>query len=63
MFGTGKVPDEKIASLIEEHFDPRSGAIIRDLGLRKPIFLQMATNGILGVMIWICHGRESWVVK
>lgn len=35
MFGTGKVLDEKIASLIEEHFDPRSGAIIRDLGLSE----------------------------
>ncbi len=47
-FGTGKIDDEKIAELITEHFDLRPGAIIRDLGLRKPIFQQLAAYGHFG---------------
>lgn len=47
-FGTAKIADEKIAALINEHFDLRPGAIIRDLGLRKPIFRQTAAYGHFG---------------
>ena len=47
-FGTGKIADEKIAALINEHFDLRPGAIIRDLDLRKPIFKQTAAYGHFG---------------
>jgi len=47
-FGTGKIDDEKIADLIVEHFDLRPGAIIRDLGLRKPIFQKVAAYGHFG---------------
>ncbi len=47
-FGTGKIDDEKIADLIIEHFDLRPGAIIRDLGLRRPIFQQIAAYGHFG---------------
>jgi len=47
-FGTGKIPDEKIAALILEHFDLRPGAIIRDLDLRRPIFRKTATYGHFG---------------
>jgi S-adenosylmethionine synthetase len=47
-FGTGKVPDERIAELINQHFDLRPGAIIRDLGLRKPIYRQVSTYGHFG---------------
>jgi len=47
-FGTGQIPDEKIAELINEHFDLRPGAIIQDLDLRKPIFRQVATYGHFG---------------
>jgi S-adenosylmethionine synthetase len=47
-FGTGKIADEKIADTINEHFDLRPGAIIRDLGLRKPIFRQVAAYGHFG---------------
>lgn len=47
-FGTGRIPDERIAELILEHFDLRPGAIIRDLGLRKPIFQQVAAYGHFG---------------
>jgi S-adenosylmethionine synthetase len=34
-FGTGKVPDEKIASLIDRHFDFRLAGIIRQFNLRR----------------------------
>ncbi|MBM3144009.1 MAG: methionine adenosyltransferase [Chloroflexi bacterium] len=47
-FGTGVIDDEKIADIITEHFDLRPGAIIRDLGLRRPIFQQVATYGHFG---------------
>ena len=47
-FGTGKIPDDKIAELILEHFDLRPGAIIRDLDLRKPIYQKTAAYGHFG---------------
>ena len=47
-FGTGAVQDELIESLIREHFDLRPAAIIRDLGLRQPIFKQVAAYGHFG---------------
>lgn len=47
-FGTGKVCDETISALIEKRFDMRPAAIIRDLGLRKPIFKQVAAYGHFG---------------
>ena len=47
-FGTGAVQDELIESLIREHFDLRPAAIIRALGLRQPIFKQVAAYGHFG---------------
>jgi S-adenosylmethionine synthetase len=47
-FGTAKIADEKISALISEFFDLRPGAIIRDLGLRKPIYRQTAAYGHFG---------------
>ena len=47
-FGTGKVSDDKISSLIQRHFDLRPAAIIRDLGLRSPVFKQVAAYGHFG---------------
>lgn len=47
-FGTGKIDDARINSLIEKHFDMRPAAIIRDLGLRRPIFKQVAAYGHFG---------------
>jgi S-adenosylmethionine synthetase len=47
-FGTGRIPDEEIARLINENFDLRPGAIIRDLGLRRPIYRQVAAYGHFG---------------
>ncbi len=47
-FGTAKIADEKISALISEFFDLRPGAIIRDLGLRKPIYRKTAAYGHFG---------------
>jgi len=47
-FGTGSIPDERIAELISEHFDLRPGAIIRDLNMRRPIYRQVAAYGHFG---------------
>ncbi len=47
-FGTGQVSDEAIVKAINEVFDLRPGAIIRDLGLRRPIYRQTAAGGHFG---------------
>ncbi len=47
-FGTGRMPDEKIVALVQEHFDLRPGAIIRDLDLRRPLYRQVAAYGHFG---------------
>ncbi|MYB49830.1 MAG: methionine adenosyltransferase [Dehalococcoidia bacterium] len=47
-FGSGNVGDAEIVGLVERHFDLRPGAIIRDLGLRRPIYKQTATYGHFG---------------
>jgi len=47
-FGTGAIPDERIAELVLENFDLRPGAIIRDLDLRRPIYRQTAAYGHFG---------------
>jgi len=47
-FGTGVIPDFKIAKLIEEHFDLRPGLIIKHLKLRRPIYKQVAAYGHFG---------------
>ncbi len=47
-FGTGRIPDERIAALIDEQFDLRPGAIIEALQLRRPIYRQTAAYGHFG---------------
>ena len=47
-FGTATIDDDRIAALINEFFDLRPGAIIRDLGLRKPIYRKTAAYGHFG---------------
>ncbi len=47
-FGTGAVSDSVIEALIRQHFDMRPEAIIRHLGLRQPIFKQVAAYGHFG---------------
>lgn len=47
-FGTGKMSEEDIVSIVEKAFDLRPGAIIRDLELRRPIYKQTAAYGHFG---------------
>jgi S-adenosylmethionine synthetase len=47
-FGTGTITDDKLAVLIEKHFDLRPAAIIRDLDLRRPIYKQVSAYGHFG---------------
>ena len=47
-FGTGVLDAEQLVKLIEETFDLRPGAIIRDLNLRRPIYRQTAAYGHFG---------------
>lgn len=47
-FGTNKVSEEKISSAVKEVFDLRPAAIIRDLGLRNPIYKKTAAYGHFG---------------
>ncbi|HKZ55639.1 MAG TPA: methionine adenosyltransferase [Anaerolineales bacterium] len=47
-FGTGRLRDAEISDLIQEQFDLRPGAIIRDLDLRRPIYRKTAVYGHFG---------------
>ncbi len=47
-FGTGKIPDEKIAKLVEKHFDLRPKGIIHSLNLLRPIYGKTAAYGHFG---------------
>ena len=47
-YGTGRLPDERLAEIINRHFDLRPAAIIRDLDLRRPIYEQTAAYGHFG---------------
>ena len=47
-FGTNKVPDDVIVSMVDKHFDLRPGAIIQTLDLRRPIYKQTAAYGHFG---------------
>jgi S-adenosylmethionine synthetase len=47
-FGTGKISDEKIAKLVEKHFDLRPKAIIQTLNLLRPIYTRTASYGHFG---------------
>ncbi len=47
-FGTGTVDETKIEKAVSELFDLRPHAIISRLGLRKPIYRQLAAYGHMG---------------
>jgi S-adenosylmethionine synthetase len=47
-FGTGKVSDEKLAKLVEQHFDLRPKGIIKALDLLRPIYFKTAAYGHFG---------------
>ena len=47
-FNTGKIPDEKIAKIVNKIFDLRPGMLIKNLKLRRPIYRQVAAYGHFG---------------
>ena len=47
-FGTETVDPAKIASAVDQIFDLRPAAIIRDLDLRRPIYKKTAAYGHFG---------------
>ena len=47
-FGTGKIADSKIASIVTEEFDLRPGAFRRYLDLHRPIYQKTAAYGHFG---------------
>ena len=47
-FGTGKLPDDRIAEIVKEKFDLRPAAIIDALDLRRPIYSETAAYGHFG---------------
>ena len=47
-FGTGRVSDAELSEAVQKVFDLRPSAIIRDLGLRRPIYRQLAAYGHMG---------------
>ncbi|MBQ9492315.1 MAG: methionine adenosyltransferase [Oscillibacter sp.] len=47
-FGTGAVSDAKLRAAVEQVFDLRPAAIIRELDLRRPIYRELAAYGHMG---------------
>jgi len=46
--GTGRIPDDKIAELVQAHFDLRPKGIIQMLKLLRPIYRKTAAYGHFG---------------
>lgn len=47
-FGTGKIDEEKLSEIVNKVFDLRPGMIIKHLGLRRPLYRQVAAYGHFG---------------
>ncbi len=47
-FGTGKLSDERLAELVQQHFDLRPKGIIQSLNLLRPIYSKTAAYGHFG---------------
>jgi len=47
-FGTEKIPVTRIEELVRDNFDLRPAAILRDLDLRRPIYVKTAAYGHFG---------------
>jgi S-adenosylmethionine synthetase len=47
-FGTERVDPERIATVVDEVFDLRPAAIVRDLDLKRPIYRKTAAYGHFG---------------
>lgn len=47
-YGTGKLPDDVLAEIVQKEFDLRPAAIIKTLSLRQPVFAKTSAYGHFG---------------
>ena len=47
-FGTGKISDDQLVTIVRENFDLRPAGIIKMLDLRRPIYRDTAAYGHFG---------------
>ena len=63
-YGTGMAPDDEIRDAVIRAFDLRPSAIIRELGLREPIYATTASYGhFLGDFPWERHDRMAELME
>ena len=63
-YGTGMAPDDEIRDAVIRAFDLRPSAIIRELGLREPIYAKTASYGhFLGDFPWERHDRMAELME
>ena len=60
-FGTNKIPEEEIVSLISEKFDFRPKGLINYLNLKKPIYQQTAAYGHFGRDIFSWENKDLFI--
>jgi S-adenosylmethionine synthetase len=53
-YGTSPLSEPELLSIVNDNFDLRPGVLIRDLGLKNPIYKETAKNGHFG------HERFPW---
>ena len=63
-YGTGMAPDDEIRDAVLRAFDLRPSAIIKELGLREPIYAETASYGhFLGDFPWERHDRMAELME
>ena len=63
-YGTGMAPDDEIRDAVIRAFDLRPSAIIRELGLREPIYAATASYGhFLGDFPWERYDRMAELME
>ena len=63
-YGTGMAPDDEIRDAVIRAFDLRPSAIIRELGLREPIYATTASYGhFRGDFPWERHDRMAELME
>ena len=63
-YGTGMAPDDEIREAVIRAFDLRPSAIIRELGLREPIYAATASYGhFLGDFPWERYDRMAELME
>ena len=60
-FGTNKIPEKEIVSLIKEKFDFRPKELISHLDLKKPIYQQTAAYGHFGRDIFSWENKDLFI--